>query len=302
MNQNYGRPYISYIPASAAGADPSIDDLGVTTLELPAAAPPVRTVAKTLLENEAIDVKKLSTAARQRSLAKTLMDIVLPAIATAEVKKKALTGHMRKRPLKTLMDAGSVDPKAISRLLQSEFGSTPKPELELIELDSEERQVSAQSKVEVAKTLLDSFIPAPIVDEVSLRKHYVAKTRLDRRAIADVVMRFEERKEQRDAKAEAVADALAEAIAIELVSQLNKKTDGLDDFENDVEIFDFLPENRRNLLAIRQMFIAIVALAVVSLLMMAILPPAASPSNGPLTLKLWASSIRLPNLFDQPQS
>ncbi len=92
MNQNYGRPYISFIPISASGAESSIDDLAVSTLEFPAAPPPVRTVAKTLLENQAVDLKKLSTAARQRSLAKTLMDIVLPAIATAEVKKKSPDG------------------------------------------------------------------------------------------------------------------------------------------------------------------------------------------------------------------
>ncbi len=190
---------------------------------------------------------------------------------------------MRKQPIKTLMDAGSVDPKAIRRLFQSEFGSTPKPELEPFEAKSEESP-EPMSKVEVAKTLLDCFIPAPIVDEVSPRREFMAKTRLDRRAIADVVMRFELRKEQRDAEE---ADAVAEAIAVELVKQLNK-TD-LDANENEAEIFEFLPENRRDLLVIRHMFMAIVALAVVSLLMMAILPLAASPNEGPLTLKLWAS-------------
>lgn len=299
MNQNYGRPYISYIPASAAGTQALNDDLGVTTLELPAARPPLRTVAKTLLENESVDLKKLSTAARQRSLAKTLMDIVLPAIATAEVKKKALTGHMRKRPLKTLMDAGSVDPRAICRLLQSEFGSTPKPELESFEpTASEEIHAPAPSKVKVAKTLLDCFIPAPIVDETSPRRQFMAKTRLDRRAIADMVMRFEQRKEQRDAEE---AEAVAEAIAVELVNQLNK-SDFRDAIGDEDEFETFLPENRRHLVAIRQMFMAIVALAIVSLLVMAILSPATSPSESPLTLKLWASSIRLPNLFDESQS
>ncbi|MBS1956263.1 MAG: hypothetical protein JST89_18905 [Cyanobacteria bacterium SZAS-4] len=298
MNQNYGRPYISFIPASAAGSDTSID-VGVSTVEsFPAAKAPARTVAKTLLENESVDLKKLSTAARQRNLAKTLIDIVLPAIATPEVKKKALTGHMRKRPLKTLMDAGSVDPKAIRRLLQSEFGSTPNPEPEPIQSKSEECPEPAPAKVEVAKTLMDCFIPAPVVDEISPRRQFMAKTRLDRRAIAEVVMRFEQRKEQRDAEQ---ADALAEAIAVELVNQLDN-SDALDAIENEDEFQPFLPENRHDLLAIRQMFMAIVALAIVSLLMMAILPPAASPSDSPLTLKLWASSIRLPNLFDNSQS
>lgn len=302
-------PYVAFMPANASTKERASDACdGSQTVELPRIEAPdsVRKVKKTLLEIEKPDFQSVERAGA-RKVAKTLIELKAPQIdiqtepklrplktqlelRSPDLKKKASTPPLRERA-RTMIEAGSVDPKAIRRLLQSEFGSSPRV------ADDNGAQVATDANdahAKVAKTLIDTYIPAPIVDEVSSRKNYVAKTRLDRMAIAAVVLRFDQRKEELEAElANELSSAAESASGVDVDSFDSLETaQCIGDMHTEYE--NFLAESQREFISSRRMLLAIVALAIISLVMVLFMPPSASPNDSSINIKLWASLRLIP--------